>query len=218
MKIQGILTEMKDLGNPMGQNGTRYAFGKLRIADGREIDLMFVNRAFKQLANRPVTITDLSEKGEKIRWETDKSRYRIYGTGVSIVCEGQEYADIPAEVPTHSGPPPGATGAPPGATGVPAARPQARRGGSESMADLIDYGLSAVGYARFCGETDPAILAAIFNSSMYGIKEGREMPSKETWQARNVFSATSVTPADQPPGGAADEPDASWGDDEPSPF
>lgn len=230
MNITGVLTEAKPMGNPMGRNSTRYAFGKLRIADGREIDLMFVNRDFVQLANRPITISDISEKQDKVRWEADKNRYRIMGTGVSIECEGQEYAGQPvqrqpAQPQSNGYSPPASNGSPPGVSGAQPAASQPLA----CMEDLVDFGLNAVNYARQKGESDSVILGSIFGSSMHGYKEGRQI-NPETWSTRVTFNATSVpapadpaavvphppqaAPHEQPPGAPPFVDD----DDEPYPF
>lgn len=200
MKIQGILTEVKPLGQPMGQHGARYSFAKLRSADGREADIMFINQDFTALVNQPVVIEDVSGRDDKIQWEASKSRYKIKGTGVSVTCNGQEYGNLGSSgggAPA-GGPPPGqaapAGGPPPGASAAPTSTARAGGGREGSMNDLVDYGLRAVNYARHCGEQDSAILASVFGAAMYGFKEGRVMEGKDTWQARTTFDATSAPP------------------------
>lgn len=95
-------------------------------------------------------------------------------------------------------------------TGAPSRGSSAAGGGagrsSASMKKLIDFGLKCVNYARKCGETDGAVLAAIFGSAMYGFKEGRRLVDPEE-------SGAEKTPPPPPPDPEPTQPEPPVTDD-----
>ena len=168
MILSGILTNCGFQSDPFGAGGHRYSQSTLRDDAGVNHTLMWVNRDVMPLNNSPVVITDTSEDGTKIKAENDKKgspRFRIYGTGISIISNGVEVGASPA--PTHTGPPSAAQ---------PARATRAQTASAcEPMTSLISYGLAAVGYARQQGETSEAVLASVYGSAMFGYKEGRAL-------------------------------------------
>ena len=162
MTLSGILTNCGAQSEPFGAGGHRYSQSTLRDDAGVSHTLMWVNRDVMPLSNCPVVITDTSEDGTKIKAENDKKgspRFRIYGTGISIMSNGVEVGTSAPQAPTHTGPPSAAQTA----------------SACEPMTSLISYGLAAVGYARQQGETSEAVLASVYGSAMFGYKEGRAL-------------------------------------------
>lgn len=136
--------------------------------------------------------------------EDDKGKMLLNANGVAVELVGQGNAAAARYTQRNRNSAPAQSSGSSGGSGR----------GSASMKKLIDYGLKCVNYARKQGETDGAVLAAIFGSAMYGYKEGRRLADPDDAPGTDKPKQPSVTEPAPEPEPEPEEPDTDVEEDD----